>query len=127
MPTVRGVFTYGAPRVGDATFAHEYHRLDLTRLTTTWVDDGDPVPQLPPHAFGYRHVAPWGLELATRGYRRVKLDATQRVAKEADWISGLPITRPLFWLARRIDDALQGAKEHSIKDSYLPQLEALER
>ena len=54
--TVRGVYTYGAPRVGNAEFARWCQRRSgpvVWRL----VHWRDPVPHLPPRSFGYVHGA----------------------------------------------------------------------
>lgn len=53
--TITNVFTFGAPRVGNAQFAGEYSAI-LGRRTVRLVNAGDPVPHVP-WIFGtYRHV-----------------------------------------------------------------------
>jgi len=46
--------TFGSPRVGDATFVRVFNGLRLA--STRFAVDQDLVPQLPPQAFGFRHV-----------------------------------------------------------------------
>ena len=46
------VYTYGSPRVGDASFAAAVEKLPLYRV----VDDADLVATVPPEALGFRHA-----------------------------------------------------------------------
>jgi triacylglycerol lipase len=48
---VQPVYTFGSPRVGDAAFAAAYAPTQF-RI----INQGDPVPDLPPEASGYYHV-----------------------------------------------------------------------
>jgi triacylglycerol lipase len=50
-PNVQGVFTYGAPRVGDSVFADSY-QINHWRIC----NNNDPVVRLPLEALGYEHV-----------------------------------------------------------------------
>lgn len=52
-----GIYTYGAPRVGDEDFAANYDK-HLRRNTFRYVNDLDIVPHLPPEGrtFKYKHV-----------------------------------------------------------------------
>jgi len=59
---VDGIYTFGAPDVGNAAFAKIYSTLDgypqvpNGRKTFCLVNACDPVPWLPPYRFGYRRV-----------------------------------------------------------------------
>lgn len=48
-----GVFTFGAPRVGNKAFAEIYNR-SLKDVTFNFVNEGDPVPLMPTLLMGYR-------------------------------------------------------------------------
>lgn len=50
-------YTYGAPRVGDEAFVRWLDALDNGRLRRL-THYNDPVPQLPPILFNYRHTSP---------------------------------------------------------------------
>jgi triacylglycerol lipase len=52
---VEGVYTFGSPRVGNATFARNYNK-DLRNVSYRFVNAGDPVPHLPWVFATYRHV-----------------------------------------------------------------------
>ncbi|PRW56463.1 shewanella phosphatase 2 [Chlorella sorokiniana] len=55
--SVANVFTFGSPKVGDATWAASYSNLGLDQLTFRYVNDRDPVALVPPGgSIGYRHV-----------------------------------------------------------------------
>lgn len=54
--TVDGVYTFGSPRVGDATWSSIYNQLGLSANTLRFVYYQDPVPLLPPTETGYVHV-----------------------------------------------------------------------
>lgn len=52
------VTTFGAPRLGDLRFEHQYEsRIGKGHCESHWwfVNDGDPVPHLPPNLLGYVH------------------------------------------------------------------------
>ena len=52
---ISGVYTFGQPRVGNAAFAAFYGQgTHVSWRLTHW---RDPVPHLPPMAFGFRHLA----------------------------------------------------------------------
>jgi len=50
-----GLYTFGAPRVGDAPFC-EALRVRLAGRIFRFVNEGDFIPRLPPRAWGYDHV-----------------------------------------------------------------------
>lgn len=56
--SVGGVFTYGGPRVGDASWKQAYADLGLHDKTHRYVRRKDPVPLVPPHGGknGFEHV-----------------------------------------------------------------------
>jgi len=47
------IYTFGAPRVGDIDF---YHNYDLRAQTRLFINEGDPVPTTPPTSTGFYHV-----------------------------------------------------------------------
>lgn len=57
--TVKGVYTFGSPRIGNAYFADEYNQI-LQNRTHRWAAFGDAITMLPPAhpgaLTGYRHV-----------------------------------------------------------------------
>jgi triacylglycerol lipase len=53
--SVQGVYTFGAPRVGDADFAANYNQ-QLQAKTLRLVNHRDMVPRVPPLQWGYQHV-----------------------------------------------------------------------
>jgi triacylglycerol lipase len=52
---VNGVYTFGAPRVGDADFSSSYNSY-LQAQTLRLVNHRDMVPRVPPLQWGYQHV-----------------------------------------------------------------------
>lgn len=55
--SISGVFTYGAPRVGNGAFADFFNRASDTKVTYRLTHHRDPVPHLPIKAMGFRHAA----------------------------------------------------------------------
>ena len=53
---IKGVYTYGSPRAGNAGFALEYAALFADRPSQRWVNASDPVAIAPPPGLGYVHV-----------------------------------------------------------------------
>jgi len=129
MPTVRAVFTYGAPRIGDAHFAAEYGQLRLDKFTKMWVSERDPVPRIPPFAFGYRHVTKSQPQLGSGALGRTSLDAKAKTELEREWLRDLPVVKTLYWFARRMDDGIHklDVGEHHISKSYLRQLKKVKK
>ena len=54
---VSGVFTYGAPRVGNSAFAKFFNGASDTHVTYRLTHHRDPVPHLPMKVLGFRHTA----------------------------------------------------------------------
>ncbi|MCR9243467.1 MAG: lipase family protein [bacterium] len=52
---VRGLYTFGSPRVGDATFEQAFE-LKHGRATYRFVNNNDLVTRVPTRSLGYRHV-----------------------------------------------------------------------
>lgn len=71
-PVVR-VITFGAPRVGDETFAAGYD-LMLKEVTSRWVDARDVVPRVPFAGMGFKHT---GHEIFLPSAGGVELDPTE--------------------------------------------------
>lgn len=65
-----GLFTYGAPRVGDRRYVN-YVRLNYYR----WVNNNDIVPRVPPSFLGYRHAG-----------QEIYLDHQGRVRRMTGWL-----------------------------------------
>lgn len=124
-PTVRGVFTYGAPRVGDANFVAEYRRLPIGRLSQLWVAAGDPVTRVAPHAFEYRHVVPRQYTLVSGAIGVTDLDSIEELRQERSWFADNAVSRTTRWLAERMRDVLTkfDLDQHRLDDSYVRQLE----
>jgi len=53
---VKGAYTYGAPRVGNAGFALAYNTLFADRPTQRWVNANDPIPLAFPPQLGFVHA-----------------------------------------------------------------------
>lgn len=53
---IQRVITFGAPRVGDSSFAKLYNE-SVGDVTDRIVGHSDPVPYVPPWLWGYRHTA----------------------------------------------------------------------
>jgi triacylglycerol lipase len=52
---IQGIYTFGAPRVGDEAFATRYNAM-LHSKTLRLVNHQDMVPRVPPLQWGYQHV-----------------------------------------------------------------------
>lgn len=52
---ISGVYSYGSPRVGNKEFATYYNQGQ--HLSWRVTHNNDPVPHLPPEAFGFTHIA----------------------------------------------------------------------
>jgi predicted lipase len=53
IPAVMTVTTFGCPRIGDETFVGTLSGIPITQ----YIRRGDPVPDMPPGMYGYRHAA----------------------------------------------------------------------
>lgn len=85
-PSKVQVYTLGAPRIGDEAVARQYNALLPTTYRMVNQDPGltvshqDPVPNVPPHAIGFRHVGnlvrvgKQGLEVVTRTQGPAEVD-----------------------------------------------------
>lgn len=76
MPNVHGVYTFGAPRVGDKEFCRNYDKFNgpifsLRERTFQIVAQGDPVPLVPTLLMGYRDC---GHEIFIRNDGAVQTD-----------------------------------------------------
>lgn len=125
LPTVRGVFTYGAPRVGDGGFAEAYRRTPSGPFTTMWVSLGDPVARIAPHVMDYRHAGARQFNLDRGSIGVVDLDGLEALRTEQDWFLDSPAGRTARWLTDRVHEVFRklNADEHSIRDSYVQQLQ----
>lgn len=125
LPKVRGVFTYGAPRVGDQVYVDDYRASPVGNLTTLWVAKGDPITRVAPHAFEYRHVVPRQLMLDEGHINVTNLDSAEELRREQDWLGASAVGRTLRWLSDRLTEIATklDMDEHSIEHSYIPQLE----
>ena len=96
-----GVYTYGAPRVGNQSFASTYDQ-HLKRNTFRYVNDLDIVPQLPPESLGYEHVG-----------HLCHFDDTAQLKTEVSLLDELKLAA-LQWFDREVPDEL--AKDHSLSE-----------
>ena len=72
--TPKGVYTYGAPRVGTKRYINNVD-VDLTR----WVNNNDIVPRVPPTWMGYRHT---GRRMYINTYGKVRRMTKRQRAKD---------------------------------------------
>lgn len=72
--TPKGVYTYGAPRVGTKRYINNV-TVDLTR----WVNNNDIVPRVPPTWLGYRHT---GRRFYINTYGKVRRMTQRQRAKD---------------------------------------------
>lgn len=49
-----GVFTLGAPRVGNGKLARFFRKMEIKVARV--INEGDPIPSMPPSIFGFKHV-----------------------------------------------------------------------
>lgn len=127
--TPHAVFTYGTPRVGNVAFVKQYRQLGLAKNTFAWVADHDPVPHVPPVAFGYRHVTASQYLLQKGTVGKTGLDQKAQIKLEDDFLADVPGVKQLGWFAREVNDAITKAqpRAHSIKNSYLKQLKQVQK
>lgn len=118
-PSLAEVFTYGAPRVGDADFASNYRKSPAGSVTFCWVANQDPVTRVAPASLRYRHAVPRQLCVDNAGWvRHTDIDGIV-VAEAAEQT-----------LLQQVMDLLQHASiaasleasSHKLEQSYLQQL-----
>ena len=108
-PRIDGVFTYGAPRLGDDAFCKAYRSSQLGKKTTLWITAGDIVPTVPPHSLGYRHVSSLQCHLSNNTFTGFKnLD---RTAESTELLENIMSASDILTTGN-----------HSMTKSYLPQL-----
>lgn len=126
MPTVAGVFTFGAPRVGDEVYAKAYKELKvgdstLGERTHMFVAKKDPVAHVAPYSHHYRHPMKkqYGLEKGNVAIR--SLDEERNIEEEASRGAAL---QTLIGVVSHLTFAIKNfdSEQHSMKNSYLPQL-----
>ena len=105
---VQGLYTYGAPRCGNAAFAGQFDR-EARHYTFRIVNEEDVVPKVAPRLLGYEHAG-----------RHCLLDNDGRLAIDA---------QPRNDLVSSLTDAFtmifDGEDDHSLTSGYLPKLTAL--
>lgn len=125
LPWIAGVFTYGAPRVGDDRFATSYQASSAGPLTTMWVASGDPVPHVAPHSFGHRHAVRKQYTLKENAIGVTNLDTQIEIEKEEKSVfAGIALAGDLASRVKILSGYLAGmnAARHSMTNSYLKQL-----
>lgn len=126
LPPVRGVFTYGAPRPGDAEFADAFFKSKCGNRTTMWSASGDPVVRVVPFASGYRHAVPRQFTLKESAIGLTSLDGEVELLLEHEWLKGMPLAKTALWFINNVSENLRAfnASMHSVSHSYLTQLVA---
>ncbi len=121
---ISGVFTYGAPRVGDSVMVADYRVLGLDQKTTMWVASNDPVPRVMPFAFEYAHVVTTQFSLKDGAEGRANLDMAAASELEASWLASLPEVGRFIAFCEQFFKEFQrlDPKEHGIDKSYVVQL-----
>lgn len=120
LPPLCEVFTYGAPRVGDADFATAFRNSPIAEHTHCWVNQEDPVTRVAPASLSYRHAVQRQLYVDRDGWvRRTDIDGTvlpddgeQTLLQQ---VTGL--------LQRASIAASLEASSHKLERSYLQQLQ----
>lgn len=126
LPQIAGVFTYGAPRVGDTNYVTAYRQTSAGKVTNMWVASGDPVTRVAPHSFDYRHAAAKQFTLDEGAIGQTDLDSLIAIQSEKDEFAKYPMIQGAIGVFSRLKNAFQNldSAEHSINDSYLKQLVA---
>ena len=124
LPKVAGVFTYGAPRVGDADFASAYRQSAAGQVTNMWIAKGDPVARVAPHSFDFRHAVQKQFLLDEGAIGITDLDDQIAIKTEQAAFGKYPVIQGVIGKFSILKNAFQNldAAEHSINDSYLRQL-----
>jgi triacylglycerol lipase len=107
--TVQGLYTYGAPRCGNAAFASQFDR-DARHYTFRIVNEEDVVPKVAPRFLGYEHA---GRHCFLDNGGRLAIDSQPR----GDLVSSLTDAFTMFF---------DGEDDHSLTSGYLPKLSALD-
>ncbi len=124
LPAIRGVFTYGSPRVGDAAYVDAYRATSIGTKTTMWIATGDPVARVAPHSFDYRHAVEKQFTLDQGSIGITELDSLMAFQAEEKHLAKFPIIQGAIGIFSRLTNAFQNldAAEHRIEGSYLKQL-----
>jgi hypothetical protein len=118
-PRLAEIFTYGAPRVGDGSFADDFRNLPADLKCFCWVDAEDPVTRMAPASLKYRHAAKRQLIVDKNGWVR-HTDIDGLVVSDDDESSLLQ--RLLNSLQHVTIAASIEASSHKLETSYLHQL-----
>lgn len=105
---VQGLYTYGAPRCGNAAFASQFDR-DARHYTFRIVNEEDVVPKVAPRFLGYEHA---GRHCLLDNDGRLAIDSQPR----SDLVNSLTDAFTMFF---------DGEDDHSLTSGYLPKLKAL--
>ena len=105
---VQGLYTFGAPRCGDAKFAGEFDR-QARHYSFRIVNEQDVVPKVAPQFLGYQHA---GRHCLLDDDGRLSIDSQPR----GDLVSSLADAFTMFF---------DGEDDHSLASGYLPKLAAL--
>lgn len=127
LPVVRGVFTYGAPRVGDKEFVESYRASEIGERTYMWVASADPVTRVAPFSFEYRHAVSRQLTLDHGAIGVTDLDSKIAIELEQEWLEQFPIIHGLFNAFNTFRNAFLflDSAQHSATESYIKQLDVV--
>jgi triacylglycerol lipase len=124
--SVRGLYTYGQPRVGNQAFVEQFNAT-LGSRTFRYINDKDIVPRVPLMTMGYRHAG-----------RKMFFTAAGTLVSEPSLLSQLhdfavseahKIEEQLLGAIggdtkKIFANRLEGIQDHSMDKSYLPRLKA---
>ena len=99
----KNVFTFGAPRVGNLEFYYRYKLRTHPHKTVVFINESDPVPNIPPRDFDFTHVNHQELLLKNRVRNKVDVDNP---------------TLPVLF-----DRGFPDFGDHSIADGYIANIE----
>lgn len=105
---VQGLYTFGAPRCGNAVFSEQFDR-QARHYTFRIVNEQDVVPKVAPRFLGYEHA---GRHCMLDDDGRLLIDSQPR----GDLVSSLSDAFTMFF---------DGEDDHSLATGYLPKLAAL--
>lgn len=114
-----GIFTYGAPRVGDREFVVAYRKSAAGNCTNQWVDKQDPVTHVAPVSMNYLHTMEKQLLVDSQGWvRRTNIDdeagAFEKSANASESIEELIQKLRIVW---RLD-----GESHRLEGAYLDRI-----